>query len=205
MTPDLDEVVEQVRRIREQLCDREMFQGYSGFARMASGLAALAGMLILASGRVPADPWAHLAVWAGVLALSLVFNYGALAHWYVRSPAARRGLLALKPAVDAIPVLAAGAFLSLASVRAEAFDVLFGVWMCLFGLVHVASRHTLPRANYALGLAYIGAGAVCLLSPSIRFLNPWPMGVTFFIGESLGGWILVRHATARRKEQSHDD
>ena len=42
----------------------------------------------------------------------------------------------------------------------------------------------------AVGLFYQVAGIVCLLAPGISFLNPWPMGLVFFAGESVGGWIL---------------
>ena len=33
-------------------------------------------------------------------------------------------------------------------------------------------------------------GTVYLLFSDVSFLNPWPMGVVFFIGEWLGGIIL---------------
>ena len=67
---------------------------------------------------------------------------------------------------------------------------LFGLWMCMYGLVNLASRWVLSRAVFALGAYYILAGTVCLLVVNISFLNPWPMGLVFFAGELLGGFLL---------------
>jgi len=105
----------------------------------------------------------------------------------------RRELLRLSPAVDAIPALAVGAGPTVAAWIHGAYDLLFGVWMCLYGLVHVNYRLSLPPANYAVGVFYLLSGAVCLLHPGVSFLNPWPMGCVFFLGETAGGWILYRH------------
>jgi len=201
-THDIDDALAQVRLIQEMILDRDYFRGYSGAARMTAGLAALAGMLALASGRVPPDPMAHLRVWAMVMGVGLLANYGALIWWYLRAPDTRRELLALKPAVDAVPVLAVGGLFSLVAIQTGAFDFLFGIWMCLYGLAHTASRHTLPRANYLLGLAYLACGAGVLLLPGMPFLNPWPMGLVFFAGETVGGWILIRNRSPHTREAS---
>ncbi len=74
---------------------------------------------------------------------------------------------------------------------------LFGIWMCLFGLANLASRHVLPRAIGLVGLYYVVAGATCLLLPNLSFTNPWPMGIAFFIGEWACGLIL--HFDQHRK------
>ncbi len=200
-TQEIDEALAQVRLIQELILDREYFRGYSGAARITAGTAALAGMLALATGRVPADPMLHLRVWAMVMAIGLLANYGALLSWYLKAPASRRALLKLKPAVDAVPALAVGGLLSLVAIQTGAWDLLFGIWMCLYGLTHTASRHTLPRANYLLGLAYIACGAIVLLSPGMHFLNPWPMGLVFFTGETIGGWILIKNRLPQSCEE----
>jgi len=50
-------------------------------------------------------------------------------------------------------------------------------------------------------LFYQAAGIACLLAPGITFLNPWPMGLVFFAGETAGGWIL-RSGNSGCSEQS---
>jgi hypothetical protein len=201
MVHRIHDALEQVDRLRELILERRQFHGFSGPARLASGLAALAGAAVLASGAVPATPWAHLTGWGAVLLVALAANYGALAHWFFSDPAARRDLLALKPAVDVIPALAVGGLLGLALVRAGHFDLLPGTWMCGYGLAHTACRLSLPPANYLVGLGYLVCGAACLLAPGVTFLNPWPMGLVFGVGETLGGWILIQQRRQSAREE----
>jgi hypothetical protein len=103
----------------------------------------------------------------------------------------RRDRAMIKPAVDAVPALAVGGLLSLAAIRVGQYDLLFGIWMCLYGLAQVAYRQSLPAGIYMVGLCYIVCGSCCLLSPAVRFLDPWPMGGVFFAGEIAGGAVLI--------------
>jgi hypothetical protein len=73
-------------------------------------------------------------------------------------------------------------------VRAGQFDLLPGVWMLCYGLVHMAYRRNLPRGVYAVGLFYLAAGAACLLAPGVRLCDPRPMGMVFGMGEMAGGF-----------------
>ncbi len=183
----------QVRRLRELILDKRRFRGYSGPARMISGSVALAGAFVISCLAKPdSGPRFHLAGWAAVLMAALGMNYGALLLWFWRDPEARRDPKNLRPAFEALPPLAVGAFLSLAAVLHGHFDLLFGIWMCVYGLVHIPYRHTLPVANYFVGIFYVLAGAVCLFWPGLTFANPWPMGIVFFTGEWWGGYILYR-------------
>ena len=194
--PDIRETLDalaQVDRLREVVADRARFHGYSGGARLVGGLAALAAGGVLAAPFYPPTPAAQLAGWAAVLAVGLVVNYGALLRWFLRAPGARRELFRLRPAWDAVPPLAAAAILSLAAVRHESHDLLFGIWMCGYAVVHAAYRRNLPAANYLLGAGYMIAGAACLLLPA-PFINPWPMALTFFVGETIGGAIFIHDA-----------
>ncbi|MEI8351824.1 MAG: hypothetical protein WCG36_05870, partial [bacterium] len=76
----------------------------------------------------------------------------------------------------------------------------FGVWMCLYGLAHMGYRHSLPAGIIGVGLFYQAAGVAFLLLPFITFMNPWPMGLVFFAGESVGGLILRSGATGEPAE-----
>lgn len=193
----IHDAMDQVRRMQELVLAKQRFKGYSGKARIAGGLAVLLAAYVMNLPRFPADPLLHLAGWVAVLAIGMLLNYGGLALWFLKDPAVGRDWLQLKPAADALPALAMGAVFSLAIVLRGRFDLLFGTWMCLYGLVHVAYRQSLPRANYVVGLFYMLCGSYCLLSPCCSFLNPWPMGLVFGLGEIAGGIVLYRN---RREE-----
>ncbi len=203
---DLDEMIAnhihdalaQVRKVQEYVLEKRFFKGYSGPARIISGLGALAGAAVLDSGEVPAIPNAHLIGWGIILTLALVLNYGALAYWFLFNPVVQRDFRQAKPAIDAIPALVVGAVLSVAVILAGQYDLLLGIWMCLYGLAQVAYRLSLPRPIYIIGLGYILFGAFCLAT-QVSFLNPWPMGIAFCAGETIGGIVL--HGSNRFEKQ----
>lgn len=180
----------QVDRMRDLILERRRFRGYSGMARMFGGAVALVTALVLDRAEALHTPQLQLAGWGFVLATALLLNYGGLALWFFKGHGIARPLSELRPALEVLPALAIGAVLSLALVLRAQYDLLFGVWMGLYGLAHMGYRHSLPGGIIAVGLFYQAAGIACLLTPGISFLNPWPMGLVFFAGESVGGWIL---------------
>lgn len=188
----IHDALAQVRTLRAFLIERNRFKGYSGRARIVAGVAALAGTLAMGDCRFPSDPWLHLFGWGSVLAVGVVANYAALLYWFLFDREVRRNPLMLKPALDALPALAVGGVVSLALVLKGEFDLLFGTWMCLYGLAQVAYRNSLPPGIYRVGVFYLLAGAACLLWPGVSFVEPWPMGVVFVTGEIAGGAVLIR-------------
>lgn len=196
----IHDALAQVRTLKGLVLEKALFRGYSGYARIGCGTLALFGALVMSSAVFPDTPTAHLVGWGVVLALALAFNYGALAHWFLFDREVRRDLRQLKPAIDALPALGVGAILSIAIIAAGTLDLLCGVWICLYGLAQCAYRQSLPRHIYTIGVAYIVAGAACLLWPGASFLNPWPMGVAFFSGEWAGGLVLLTDRDLRAQE-----
>ena len=188
----IHDAIDQVKRLQEAILSKRLFKGYSGKARIVSGVLALAGAAVLASGRIPEEPMIHLAGWGVVLALSLVINYGALGWWYLTHEEVRANPMMLKPALDAVPALIGGAILTVALVAAKHYDLLFGAWMLMYGLAQTSYRKALPGGVYLTGLAYMACGAVLLLWP-ISFLQPWPMGTMFLLGEWAGGICLMQN------------
>ncbi|MBN1675707.1 MAG: hypothetical protein JXR37_31985 [Kiritimatiellae bacterium] len=188
----------QVRQLQERILEKRSFRGYSGKARMLSGTAALGAAVIMASKAYPDTHWMHLLGWGAVLGIGLVLNYGYLAYWFLFNPGVRRNTRMLKPAIDAVPALAIGAVLTLVLLFRGEYDLLFGIWMSLYGLAQVAYRNSLPRLIYVVGLGYIICGSYFLLFPH-SFVNPWPMGIIFFAGEWAGGSVL--YAVEKRKNQ----
>jgi hypothetical protein len=187
----IHDALAQVRTLQEFIIERNLFKGYSGKARILSALAALAGTWVLGSGMVPNSPWAHLAGWGVILAVGVGVNYSALLYWFLFDREVRRNPMMLKPALDAIPAFGVGAVVSLALIVKGEFDLLFGVWMCLYGLAQVAYRSSLPKGIYWIGVFYLLSGTVCLLWPGISFMEPWPMGMVFVTGELAGGAVLL--------------
>jgi hypothetical protein len=187
----------QVNQLRSLILERRRFSGYSGTARMLGGLVALLGAVVLS--RVPGLQRLEyqLAGWGVVLFLSLALNYGFLAWWFLKNHFGPRRWQVLLPTLELFPALAIGGVFTVALVLRGDYDLLFGTWMCFFGLAHMGYRHSLPRGILFVGLYYQVAGVCCLVLPQISFFNPLPMGVIFFAGEMVGGWILRNNAMSQ--------
>lgn len=196
----IHDALAQVKKLQEFILEKRLFKGYSGKARIVSGSAALTGAVVLASNLVPPEPQAHLIGWGVVLVVGVLVNYACLLTWFLFNPEVRRDAIMLKPALDAIPALGAGAVLTLALAMTGSFSLLPGMWMALYGLAQTAYRQSLPKGIYYVGLGYLVCGACCLLSPSIAFTNPWPMGVVFFAGELAGGIILLSNRASTEED-----
>ena len=196
----IHDALAQVRRMQEIILERRSFRGYSGRARVTGAVATLAGSILMASKAYPQGEIAHLAGWATVLGIALVLNYGALGFWFLFNPKVKRNSAMLVPAVDALPALAMGALMSIGLVLRGQYDLLFGTWMILYGLAHVSYRQSLPPANYAVGAFYMACGVICYLWRGLKFTNPIPMGIVFFVGETVGGYVLSRNNVLREAE-----
>ncbi|HCE42174.1 MAG TPA: hypothetical protein DET40_01330 [Lentisphaeria bacterium] len=189
----IHDALAQVRKMQELVLAKRNFRGYSGTARAIGGVVAIAGAAVISFMPIARTPESQLLVWGAVLAISLVVNYGAMLWWFLYDQEAGRDINRLLPAVDALPALAVGAILTFALISHQHYDLLFGVWMVLYGLVHVSYRLSLPGENYIVGLFYILCGTICLFAFN-DFYNPWPMGVVFFAGEIAGGYIFNRNS-----------
>lgn len=187
---DIRQAIDQVRRMQALVLDRQGFRGFSGAARAAGGAAAMLTALVLAHAAAPV-PRLHLIGWGVLLAVGLAVNFAALFCWLFANRHCIR-LAELWPALEVFPALSVGAVLSLALIRVNQLDLLFGTWMALYGVSHMAFRRTLPFAVYCGGLFYIAAGAFCLLWPGVTFTDPRPMGLVFGLGEVFGGWALAK-------------
>lgn len=205
----IDCALSQVRQMHEALLERKQFRGYSGTARFTGGCVAWIGAAVLSLEIVPRQPLPHLVGWVTVLGMALLLNYGALLRWLLEAKPRRRSVAEVMPILDAVPALAVGGVLSLALVvhglqrDAQYLNLLFGTWMCIYGLVHVVYRKTLPTGIYGLGIFYVACGATCLLAPGISITQPWPMGVVFGTGECLGG-VILHQANRRVRQQNRE-
>jgi len=200
-THHIQDALVQVRELQQVIVERLRFKGFSGPTRAVSGTLALLAAAVMASPWFPARTEAHLAGWGALFAVSFCLNGGALVFWFWRDPVVKRDLRRLTPVLDVIPPLVVGGILTLALVLHGSHRYLFGTWMCMFGLMNLASRQVLPWSICLVGLFYIACGGIWLLAPKLSFLNPWPMGLVFFAGEWVGGLIL--YLDDRRLTQLH--
>lgn len=183
----------QVRELKIRVLNAQQFQGYSGRCRAAGGTVALLAPLVMGWGAYPNTPEAHLWGWAVVFACAILSNYSAVLFWFLFQSDAERDVRRLMPTLDALPSLVVGGVLTGALVLNAQHDLLFGTWMCLYGLTNLSARNTLPRALRPLGIFYIACGAVCLITPLGSLSHPWAMGLVFGAGELVGGFIFYCH------------
>lgn len=187
----IHQAMAQIEELRMAILGNARFTGYSGWARMAGGVICLLAAFLFQSSIYPRSPKAHALGWGCVCLVSMAVNYGALAWWFMFAPEAGRDPRKLAPASDLIPPILAGGFISAALILHSAHDLVFGTLMTLFGLVNLVSRKSIPKAITHVGVFYMLAGAVCLLLPGVRIVNPWPMALVFLVGETAGGVILI--------------
>ena len=197
--PSLFEALADVKELRRRILDRQLFFGYSGWTRIAGGFVAIIGAFLLSRDWVPAMPWAHIIGWGAICAISAIANFSAVFHWW-KSQAIE--LIQLRPVLDLLAPFIVGALLTFCILYRQDFELLFPIWMWVFGLMNISSRHSMPQAMVFVGWFYIFAGAICAFRmDNNSFLHPWPMGITFFIGEIAGGSVFIK----LRKENKTDE
>jgi hypothetical protein len=188
----------QVRRLQSLILEKRKFTGFSGTARMLGGSVAFLVCALMSFVDDRED--LQLMGWGLILAIALTLNFGALFLWFIQLPRRKRVASAMLPAGESVPPLAIGAVLTLALLLKGYTDLLFGSWMCLYGLAHTVYRHCLPRSIWFLGIYYMACGTVFLLWPGNVFMNPLPAGCVFLVGEWTGGVVFHRHKTACMEE-----
>jgi len=195
--PNIHRALAQVQALQQTVIDGQRFRGWSGPARGVSGAAAFIAAMIMAQPSYPATHLAHLLGWGAVFVIAMIANHGAMAYWFLFDPKVQRDWRKLTPVFEIAPSVVVGGVLTAACLRLGQFDLLFGLWMAVFGLTNLAARRVLPRSLVWVGIFYIAAGTIFLLTPGAGFLNPWPMGLVFFAGELAGGAILHLDKTRR--------
>jgi hypothetical protein len=187
------QALRQVKELRLRVLNAGRFTGYSGRAHAFAGSVAFLAAVVMSASWYPRTVEAHLIGWGTVFGIAVFANYAAVVYWFLFQPDVKRDIRRLVPAVDAIPSLLVGGILTAALLRSGQYDLLFGTWMCLYGLAHISSRRVLPRAISHLGTFYVACGVLCFFLPALTFTNPWPMGLVFGVGEVTGGMIFHRN------------
>ncbi len=186
----IHDAIAQVKVLQNKVVEKQRFKGYSEKDRALSGTLALVVAAVMYISNYPKTTSAHLLGRGIVFTFAFVLNYGALIYWFLFDKKVKRNFRKLRPTIDVFPALFVGGILTWCFIQADQVHLLFGMWMSIYGLMSLANRHVLPRLYWIIGVFYLFCGTILLLSTNADFLNPWPMGIVFFIGEWLGALIL---------------
>ena len=190
MREPIDEALRQVRAIQNRMLAKQRFKGYSGRARALGGCFALMAAFMVGFSSDPANSIQVLYAWAAVFIFAASINFGALVYWFATDPEVEKDWRRLRPLVAILPSLVVGFVLTLTLVERGAFDLLYGVWILIYGLANFASRAVLPKQICWAGWYYILAGSFFILFQPASFTQPITAGIVFFVGEWLAGLIL---------------
>ena len=182
-----DRAMDNLRYIRETMERATPFTGISGRGEIAIGLTAFAASVVAA--QQPAFK-AWLAIWLAEGLISLL-----IAGWSMdRKARAVQMPLVSGPGRKAVfslsPPLIAGGLLTIVLVRAGMTNAIPGVWLLLYGTGVITGGMFSVRAVPAMGLCFMGLGAIALFSPP-AFAN-WFMAAGFGGLHMLFGAIIVR-------------
>jgi hypothetical protein len=179
--------LDDLRFIRQTLENSTSFTAVPG-----RGMVAMAGIAAVAAAvawRQPGfDNWCVVWMVAAVVALST-----ALVTMHRKATRAGVTLFSgpgRKFVLNFLPPLMVGALLTLVLYRAGAVRTIPGMWMLLYGTGVVSGGAFSARIVPAMGLCFMGMGAVALLAP-VTWTN-WFM-IAAFCGLHLGfGWAIAR-------------
>ena len=154
--------MDNLRFIRETMERASSFTAVPGWGGVAIGVTAIVAAFT-ASGIRDEHEWMY--VWAWELPLALLIGgwtmkrKAAVAQLKMLSAPGRRFTLSLAPP------LIAGAILSVAMHREEAYDALPGTWLLLYGTGVVTGGAFSVKVVPVMGLCFMALGVLALLLP----------------------------------------
>lgn len=155
--------MDNLRFIRETMERASSFTAVPGWGGVLVGVTALVAAIIAA--QVPHEhEWMY--VWGYELPLALLIGgltmkrKAMAAQVKLLSPPGRQFTLSLAPP------LIAGAILSIALARAEAYDVLPGMWLLLYGTGVVTGGAFSVKVVPVMGICFMVLGAITLTAPA---------------------------------------
>ncbi|MEX0330775.1 MAG: hypothetical protein AB3N64_05065 [Puniceicoccaceae bacterium] len=184
----IKQALSEVRNLRKNILDKQLYKGYSGRARALGGCVALVASLIAGPGPLAPDAEDLFLMWGVVYLAAMLVNYGAVAAWILQRGNYRRCDHSV--VFEMVPVWIVGGGLTLALWWNGEADLLYGTWMCLFGLAQGLNRLRLPQNVAWVGGWYITCGLICLIFAEGLFQQPLVMGLVFFAGEFAAGFIM---------------
>ncbi|MBK7597212.1 MAG: hypothetical protein IPJ07_01295 [Acidobacteria bacterium] len=156
--------MENLKFIRETMERASSFTAVPGWGGVVVGITALIAALI-ASRINDEHEWMY--VWACELPLALLIGGIAMKR---KASAAQVKLLSApgrKFTLSLTPPLVAGALMSIALAHVEAYDVLPGLWLLLYGTGVVTGGAFSEKVVPVMGLGFMGIGAIALFAPVV--------------------------------------
>lgn len=184
---ELRRAIADLAEVRGRLAGVQRFEGYSSWAAIASGLAAiLAGVAqshVIAVPRTAADHRLYLEIWLGCLVFALAVNYGAIVFWYLRHRSAHVDVQVRNVGMTILPAIAAGGVITVALLQRGLDTLLPGIWCAAYALGLFASRAILPKSVIAIAVGFGAYATLLLLAPGIATLAWWVMPIGFGFGQ----------------------
>jgi hypothetical protein len=178
---EAEQTLEVIRTLMER---GTRYTNLSGHAGIAAGLCALGGCALRAWLNTP-----FVATWLGVL----VAASAATAFFTARMASANGEPLWTRQArtvtLALLPSLLSALILTAVLARVGEEQLLPGVWMLLWGVGALAISFFTPRVMSALGITFMAAGAVALLTPPSS--DVLTMGMTFGVIHLIYGIALT--------------
>lgn len=183
-----DRAMDNLRYIRETMERATPFTGISGSGEIAIGATALVASLIAAQ-QPNFKLW--FAVWMAEGLISLL-----IAGWSMdrKARAVRMSLISgsgRKAVFSLVPSIVAGILLTLVLVRAEFVTPIPGMWLLLYGTGVFTGGMFSVRAVPAMGLCFMGLGALALFAS--------PAYANYFMAVGFGGLHLLFGAIIVRR------
>ncbi len=192
---ELQRALSDLAEVRERLAQLQRFEGYSGPAAAASGLAAIVAALVQQRiAALPAAPdafHAYLTIWLSCLAVGLALNYGAVATWLLhhRAPGARSRFRTA--ALSIAPSIVLGGALTFALVGHSEYVLLPGTWFAFYAIGLLASRGALPASTLGITIGFALLAVAFLVTPlSGIALAWWVMPIGFGAGQLALGYLI---------------
>ena len=193
---DLERALSDITAIRSQMARGTQFRGYGPVTVAATGLLALlaATLQALYLPDPAASQIAYLALWGGMAALAVTLT---AAEMVARTRRVHGGLadeMLYAAAEQYIPAGVAGTLITVVIYRfaPDALPLLPGLWQIVFSLGVFASRRSLPRGMFAVGVWYLAAGLAVLAIGAGAPFSPLAMAIPFGIGQFLMAFVLYR-------------
>jgi uncharacterized membrane protein len=160
--PIHEHALSNLRYIRETMERATPFTAVPGWGGVAMGCIAVAAGLAALRVRY-GRPWIYLWMATAIAALALgslaMWRKGARAGTPLWSASGRRFLMCFAPAI------VSGSLLTVALVDLNAYHLLPGMWLMLYGAAITAGGTSSVSVVPAMGACFIGLGAVALFSP----------------------------------------
>ncbi len=164
------------------------FTAVPGIGGMFMGVTAIAAA-IFAYLQPTRDRW--LMVWLGEAALAIAIGAFALVEKAKRSSVPLSGAPARRFALGLVPALVAGAVLTIACLRAQAWTLLPPLWLAFYGIAILGGGAvSAVRAVPILGSVFLAASALAVATPA-AWSDAW-LGLAFGGGHLIVGAIVAR-------------